>query len=78
MEYTLYCDESVSSDRKYGYFFGGCVVNSKNLQPIIKSLEQCKIDNNLNGEVKWTKVTEQYLDKYAQVVRLFFFFRFRW
>ena len=74
MEYTLYCDESVSSDRKYGDFFGGCIVNSKDLQPIIKSLEQCKFDNNLNGEIKWTKVTEQYLDKYAQVIRLFFSF----
>ena len=74
MEYILYCDESVSKERKYGDFFGGCIVNSKYLRLVVKSIEQCKIQNNLNAEIKWTKVTEQYLEKYIQIMNLFFSF----
>ena len=74
MEYTLYCDESVSKDRKYGDFFGGCMIEARDLQPVVNALDLCKRDNNLNGEIKWTKVTDQYLEKYIQVIRLFFSF----
>lgn len=76
MEYILYCDESVSSDRKYGDFFGGCIVSAKDFQLVKTSLEQCKAINNLTSEIKWTKVTEQYLEKYIQVIRLFFSFAY--
>ena len=70
----MYCDESVAKDRKYGDFFGGCIIEASNLQPVIKALETCKTDNGLHNEIKWTKVTGQYLDKYIQVMRLFFSF----
>lgn len=29
---------------------------------------------NLNGEIKWTKVTDNYLDKYIEIINLFFEF----
>lgn len=74
MEYTLYCDESVDKDRKYGDFFGGCLVEAHDLEPIIKALESCKTQNKLFAEIKWTKVTEQYFEKYENVMRLFFSF----
>ena len=74
MEYTLYCDESTSKDIKYGDFFGGCIIEAHDLQPVVQALEQCKRDNNLFGEIKWTKLTDTYLEKYQNVIRLFFDF----
>ena len=74
MEYTLYCDESVGKDRKYSDFFGGCMVETRKLPSIIQALETCKLENGFHGEIKWTKVTDQYLDKYVNVMRLFFSF----
>ena len=74
MEYILYCDESRQNDIKYGDFFGGCIISSKDLATVTGELERCKIRNNLRNEIKWTKVTEQYLDKYVQVMHLFFSF----
>lgn len=72
MEYIIYCDESSQSGAKFGDFFGGCIVNSKDLIPITNALNQCKQDNNLLGEIKWNKLTENYLQKYINVIDLFF------
>ena len=40
-EYILYCDESVGKGKKYGDFFGGCIVSSKDLKYTIETLEKC-------------------------------------
>ena len=74
MEFTLYCDESSQSGPKYSDFFGGCVVSSKDLSDIVKALEAKKAELFLNGEVKWSKVTENYLSKYTELMTLFFSF----
>ena len=70
MEYILYCDESIDKDTKYGDFFGGCIISSSDLQMVIDALEKCKTKNNLFNEIKWTKVTENYLQKYQNVMKL--------
>ena len=62
MEYTLYCDESISKDRKFGDFFGGCIVDNRALPEIEAALNQCKAINHLDGEIKWTKLTAPYLE----------------
>lgn len=72
MEYILYCDESCSDGPKFSDFFGGCLVSSKDLIPITSAIEAKKQELNLFGEIKWTKVTDQYLDKYIQIMDLFF------
>lgn len=74
MEYILYCDESVDKGPKYCDFFGGCIVSSKDLNEVVTALEKEKEQLNLIGEIKWTKVTEPYLEKYISVMRLFFQF----
>lgn len=74
MEYIIYCDESGSEGAKFSDFFGGCIVNSKDLNVVNDALEAKKRELNLHGEIKWTKVTAQYLDRYAQVIDLFFDF----
>ena len=70
----MYCDESIDTDTKYGDFFGGCIISSSDLHPVVDALEKCKKENNLLQEIKWTKVTENYLQKYQNVIRLFFSF----
>ncbi len=64
MEYTIYCDESISKGRFYSDFYGGCLVRSIDQIPIIDALNQRKQELNLFGEIKWTKVTSNYLENY--------------
>ena len=74
MEYIIYCDESSSNGPLYSDFFGGCIVSSKDLLYVTTALESKKNELNLFGEIKWTKVTQQYLDRYIEVIDLFFDF----
>lgn len=74
MEYTLYCDESVDKGSQYGDFFGGCLVSSSDLRLVEQALNVRKVELNMHGEIKWTKVTAAYLAKYTEMMRLFFTF----
>lgn len=74
MEYIIYCDESNSNGPKYSDFFGGCIVNSRDWRYASQALEAKKKELNLFGELKWTKVTAQYLERYIEVIDLFFDF----
>lgn len=67
-ELVLYCDESDSSGKHYGNFYGGALVESRHLQEVIERLENCKSSLNLHGEVKWQKITENYAQKYIDFV----------
>lgn len=64
MAYILYCDESSDKGIKYSDFFGGCMIDSKDQYELTRALEKKKEDLNLKAEIKWTKVTENYLNKY--------------
>ena len=74
MEYIIYCDESSSDGPKFSDFFGGCMVSSKDLHIVEDALNVKKEELHLFSEIKWTKVTEQYLERYIQIVDLFFDF----
>lgn len=72
MEYVIYADESTARGRFYSNFYGGVMVRSVDLEDIKQALSQEKQQLNLHGEVKWSKVTANYLDKYSRLVRRFF------
>jgi hypothetical protein len=72
--YIIYCDESADKGPKYCDFFGGCIINSEDEHEIRTALEAKKKELNLLQEIKWTKVTEQYLEKYIEIIDLFFEF----
>ena len=74
MEYIIYCDESVSDGKYYTDFFGGVLVKNADYDDIKNSLDSKKAELNLNGEIKWVKVTGNYLDKYKQMMDTFFSF----
>lgn len=43
-------------------FTDGALVKVTNIQDIEKKLNNKKQELNLNGEIKWSKVTENYLE----------------
>lgn len=71
-ELILYADESVETGRYFSNFYGGCLVSSKDLKPVVNELDACKSRLNLHGEVKWQKVTKAYLGKYQELMAVFF------
>lgn len=74
MEYIIYCDESVAKGKYFSDFYGGALVRSTDLEEVIKALNAKKEELHLFNEIKWVKVTENYLDKYIQMMDLFFGF----
>lgn len=73
-EYIIYCDESIDKGRFFSHFYGGALVRSQDLREVQKVLIAKKNDLNLHNEVKWSKVTYQYLDKYIDLMEAFFDF----
>ncbi|WP_409029503.1 DUF3800 domain-containing protein [Gracilimonas sediminicola] len=73
-ELILYADESVKSGEFYSNFYGGCLIRSKDLETVKESLISKAEELHLNSELKWQKVTSQYLDKYFELMNLFFEF----
>lgn len=71
-EYIIFCDESDSSGRYYSNFYGGLLVSSSQHDRITALLNHTKTRLNLLGEVKWSKVSEPYLQKYQELIRVFF------
>ncbi len=72
MEMTLWCDESDFEGRYFSNFYGGSVVHQYHVKEVIEKLEACKTSLNLFKEVKWQRVTDQYLDKYITLMNVFF------
>ncbi len=73
-QYLIYADESHRKGKYFSNFYGGALVNYTELEKISSKLNTKKKELCLFQEVKWTKVTEQYLDKYLELINYFFEF----
>ncbi|HZS81305.1 MAG TPA: DUF3800 domain-containing protein [Stellaceae bacterium] len=71
-EYVIHCDESTSKGEFCSNFYGGALVSSEELDQIRAILAKKKTELHLNGEVKWDKVTANYLEKYIGLIECFF------
>jgi len=71
-EYIIFCDESDASGKYYSNFYGGVLVGASQYNRITARLNAEKQRLNLFGEVKWSKVSAQYLSKYDDLIRKFF------
>lgn len=71
-ELVLYCDESVVEGPFFSNFYGGVLVGGSQVETVSQRLAACKAQLNLHGEVKWQKVTDNYLSKYVVLVDAFF------
>lgn len=73
-QYLIYADESHRKGKYFSNFYGGALINYVELEKINSELNAKKEKLDLFQEVKWTKVTEQYLDKYLALIDYFFEF----
>ena len=71
-ELHIWCDESDKKGKYFSNFYGGVIVEDKNLKEVLESLKTCLSKNNLHKELKWQKVSSNYLEKYMNVVTTFF------
>ncbi|MBR0982344.1 DUF3800 domain-containing protein [Bradyrhizobium liaoningense] len=71
-EYIIYCDESDEKGTYFSNFYGGTLVESQNYQAIVDEIRARKTALNLHKEVKWTRITEHYADKYIALIDTFF------
>lgn len=71
-ELVIYTDESDKDGEFFSNFYGGVLVRSVDLAAVIQRMEAVKVQQNLFGEIKWQKVTENYLTKYIAVMDGFF------
>ena len=70
--YIIFCDESDDIGKHYSNFYGGVIVGSSQHDRISAELNAEKKRLNLFSEVKWSKVTARYLDKYEALIQAFF------
>lgn len=73
-ELVVYCDESTSKGEYYSNFYGGAVIRAEHIDEIRSALDSRKTELNLHGEIKWQKITHNYLGKYIDLMDLFFDF----
>lgn len=73
-ELIIYCDESSKDGEYYSNFYGGALVKSIDQQIVIDKLKEKKEALNFHGEVKWSKITAPYVDKYISLLEVFFDF----
>lgn len=73
-QYLIYSDESYIKGEFFSNFYGGALVDYSQLQNISDILNEKKMELNLGAEIKWSKVSDNYLDKYIEMINLFFDF----
>ena len=71
-ELVIYADESDQKGTYFSNFYGGALVRSEHIDEVRAVLAARKRELNLFGEVKWSKVTGNYLQKYADLIDTFF------
>lgn len=71
-EYILLADESVKDGEYFSNFYGGLIIGASPHDRVSARLSRSKTELGLTGEVKWSKVTEQYLDRYKKFMDAFF------
>jgi hypothetical protein len=72
VEYLIYCDESIAKGKYFSNFYGGALVKSQDLALVQKSINDRRDQLHLDKEMKWSKVTDQYLEKYIDMTDIFF------
>lgn len=68
MEFTIWCDESVSKGKYYSDFYGGILVQSKNYNEVQDRLNTAKFELGITTELKWSKITTHYVGAYKMIV----------
>lgn len=70
-EYIIYTDESSSDGLLFSNFYGGVLCRSADLERVTATLDAKRSELNLLGEIKWTKVSAAYRDRYIEFADCF-------
>lgn len=71
-EYWIFCDESVQEGPKFSNFFGGAIVPASRHAEVENRLRIAKAEIGFLKELKWQRVTEQWLEGYQRMMTAFF------
>lgn len=66
MKYHIYCDESTLNGRYAVY--GGFIMHNNSVNKVEQTIYNIKQKNNLFSEIKWSKISNQYYDKYLNLI----------
>lgn len=64
----IYCDESTEKGRYYSHFYGGAMVPETHRRIVEGRLQAVKDAQGLGAELKWTKISEAWADRYIAFV----------
>lgn len=71
-EYWIFCDESIQSGPKFSHFFGGAIVPASRHADVENQLRALKAKIGFLHELKWQRVSEQWLGGYEAMMTGFF------
>ena len=74
MRYIIYCDESDDRGRYFSNFYGGAILRASDREAIEREIKAVKLENDLRGELKWTKISAYNEAYYIKVVDKIFEF----
>ena len=74
MRYIIYCDESNDKGRYFSNFHGGAVLRASDREMMEQELKAVKVEVDLQGELKWTKISAYNEDRYIKVIDKIFDF----
>lgn len=74
MRYLIYCDKSDDRGRFYSNFYGGCILRASDREAIESEFNAVKAEQDLRGELKWTKISEYNENRYIAFVDKIFDF----
>jgi hypothetical protein len=71
-EYWIFADESVQEGRLFSHFFGGAIVPASQYPHVENRLRIRKAEIGFLKELKWQRVTQQWVEGYQQIITAFF------
>ena len=70
--YYIWCDESDKGGEFYSNFYGGILIESKDLKRVLNKMEQKITELDITEEIKWQKVNQHFFKKYMALVDFIF------
>lgn len=71
-EYFIWCDESIKKGEFYSNFYGGILIQSKDLRFVIAALTKIVDEIKITEEIKWGKVDGVKLKAFIALMDVFF------
>jgi len=70
--YYIWCDESDKEGEFYSNFYGGLLIESKDLRRVLKRMEHKIVELDITEEIKWQKVNQHFFEKYLLLIDFIF------